>query len=133
MKKISYNGHHFPASITRHGVWLYFRFSLSYRDVEDLLSELGVDVSYESVRRWVLKFGPAFSRELRRRRSRPDCRWHPDEVFVSINGKQMYLWRAVDGEGEVLDILVQKRRDKKPPRSCCASCSRSRAMCHRLK
>ena len=112
MRKISYSGHRFPASIIRHGVWLYFRFPLSYRDVEDLLAERGVDVAYESVRRWVLKFGAAFAWELRRRRPRPDCRWHLDEVFVSINGKQMYLWRAVDSEGEVLDILVQQRRDK---------------------
>jgi len=113
MTKISYSGHRFPASIIQHGVWLYFRFSLSYRDVEDLLAERGVDVAYESVRRWVLKFGAAFAWELRRRRPRPDCRWHLDEVFVSINGEQMYLWRAVDSEGEVLDILVQERRDKR--------------------
>lgn len=112
MKKISYRGHRFPASIIRHGVWLYFRFSLSYRDVEDLLAERGIEVSYETVRRWVLKFGPAYARELRRRRPRADRRWHLDEAFVSINGKLMYLWRAVDGEGEVLEILVQKRRNK---------------------
>lgn len=113
MKKISYSGHRFPVLIIQHAVWLYFRFSLSFRDVEDLLAERGVDVSYESVRRWCLKFGPAYAWKLRRCRPRPDGRWHLDEVFVSINGMQMYLWRAVDSEGEVLEILVQKRRDKK--------------------
>ena len=75
--------------------------------------ERGIEASYETVRRWVLKFGPAFARELRRQRPRPDSRWHLDEVFVSIRGRQMYLWRAVDSEGEVLEILVQKRRDKR--------------------
>jgi transposase-like protein len=93
-------------------VWLYLRFTLSYRDVEDLLAERGLDVSYESVRRWVLKFGPLFARELRRRRHRPTSRWHLDEMGVLIGGKQFWLWRAVDDEGEVLDLLVQRRRDK---------------------
>ena len=81
--------------------------------MEDLLAERGIEASYETVRRWVRKFGPAFARELKRRRPRPDSRWHLDEVFVSIRGRQMNLWRAVDSEGEVLDILVQKRRDKR--------------------
>ena len=113
MNKISYRRHGFPAEIIQHAGWLYFRFPLSYRDVEDLLAERGIDVSYETVRRWVLKFGLAYARKLRRSRPRPDGRWHLDEVFVSINGKRMYLWRAVDGEGEVLDNLVQSRRNKK--------------------
>ena len=99
--------------IIQHAVWLYFRFPLSYRDVEDLLAERGIDVSYETVRRWALKFGQAYARRLRTTRPRPDARWHLDEVFVSIADKRMYLWRAVDGEGEVLDILVQSRRNKK--------------------
>ena len=99
--------------IIQHAVWLYFRFPLSFRDVEDLLAERGIDVSYESVRRWALKFGQAYARKLRQARPRPDGRWHLDEAFVSINGKRMYLWRAVDSEGEVLDILVQSRRNKK--------------------
>ncbi len=90
-----------------------FPAPLSYRDVEDLLAERGIDVSYETIRRWALKFGQAYARRLRTTRSRPDFRWHLDEVFVSINGKRMYLWRAVDSEGEVLDILVQSRRNKK--------------------
>ena len=113
MRKISYARHRFPPEIIQHAVWLYFRFPLSYRDVEDLLSERGIDVSYETVRRWVLKFGQAYAYRLRRFRSRSDARWHLDEVFVTINGKRMYLWRAVDCEGEVLDILVQSRRNKK--------------------
>ena len=113
MCKISYARHRFPPEIIQHAVWLYFRFPLSYRDVEDLLSERGIDVSYETVRRWALKFGRAYAAKLRKSRSRSDTRWHLDEMFVSINGRRMYLWRAVDCEGEVLDILVQSRRDKK--------------------
>ena len=96
----------------RHAVWLYLRFTLSYRDVEDLLAERGLYVSYETVRRWVLKFGPVFARELRRRRPRPTSRWHLDEMAVMIAGQQFWLWRAVDDEGEALDLLVQRRRDK---------------------
>ena len=92
-------------------VWLYVRFTLSYRDVEDLLAERGLDVSYETVRRWVLKIGPLFAGELRRRRPRPTARWHVDEAVVRIGGRQFWLWRAVDDEGEVLDLLVQRRRD----------------------
>jgi transposase-like protein len=91
---------------------LYLRFTLSHRDVEDLLAERGLEVSYETVRRWVLKFGPAIARRLRRRRPKPSPRWHLDEMVVRIAGKQMYLWRAVDDEGEVLEVLVQRRRDK---------------------
>ena len=106
MQKISYRRHRFPSKIIQHAVWLYFRFSLSFRDVEDLLAERGIYVSYETVRRWAFKFGQAYARRLRQSRPRPTGRWHLDEVFVSINGKRMYLWRAVDSEGEVLDILV---------------------------
>ena len=113
MNKISYRRHRFPAEIIQRAVWLCFRFPLSYRDVEDLLAERGVDVSYETIRRWALKFGQAYARKLRQSRPRPDDRWHLYEVFSSINGKRMYLWRAVDSEGEVLDILVQSRRNKK--------------------
>ena len=98
--------------VIQQAVWLYFRFALSYRDVEDMLAERGIDVSYETVRRWALKFGTIIARKLRRGRPRPDGRWHLDEVFVSVNGKQLYVWRAVDSEGEVLDILVQPRRDR---------------------
>ncbi len=113
MQKISYARYRFSPAIIQHAVWLYYRFPLSYRDVEDLLAERGIDVSYETVRRWALKFGQAYARRLRTTRPRPDVRWHLDEVFVSIAGKRMYLWRAVDSEGEVLDILVQSRRNKK--------------------
>jgi transposase-like protein len=112
MTTISYARHQFPPAIIRHAVWLYFRFTLSYRDVEDLLAERGLDISYETVRRWVLKFGPLFARELRSRRHRPTSQWHLDEMAVLIGGKQFWLWRAVDDEGEVLDLLVQRRRDK---------------------
>jgi putative transposase len=112
MTTISFARHQFPPAIIRHTAWLYLRFTLSYRDVEDLLAERGLDVSYESVRRWVLKFGPLFARELRRTRHRPTSRCHLDEMAVLIGGKQFWLWRAVDDEGEVLDLLVQRRRDK---------------------
>ena len=113
MDKLSYRRQRFPSIVIQQAVWLYFRFALSYRDVEDMLAERGIDVSYETVRRWALKFGGIIARKLRRGRPRPDGRWHLDEVFVSINGRQLYVWRAVDSEGEVLDILVQPRRDRK--------------------
>ena len=109
---ISFARHQFPPEIIQHAVWLYLRFTLSYRDVEDLLAERGVEVSYETVRRWVLKFGPMIARELRRdaRGQRRD--WHLDEMAVKIEGRQVWLWRAVDAEGEVLDVLVQSTRNK---------------------
>ncbi len=113
MQKISYARYRFPPLIIQHAVWLYYRFPLSYRDVEDLLVERGIDVSYETVRRWALKFGQAYARRLRTTRPRPDVRWHLDEVFVSIAGKRMYLWRAVDSEGEVLEVFATKRRDRR--------------------
>src|SRR6201984_397467 len=113
MVQLSYRRHRFPAEIIQHAIWLYLRFTLSYRDVEELLAERGLEVSYETVRRWVLKFGPLIARKLRQRRPRPSDRWHLDEMVVRIAGKRMYLWRAVDHEGEVLDILVQRRRDKR--------------------
>ena len=111
MQPISYARHQFPAEIIRHATWLYLRFTLSYRDVEELLAERGVETSYETVRRWVLKFGPSFARNLRRLRPRPSGTWHLDEMVISIQGRRMYLWRAVDSEGEVLDLLVQSKRD----------------------
>src|SRR5215218_10512513 len=113
MQLISYARHQFPAEIIRHAVWLYLRFTLSYRDVEELLAERGVETSYESIRRWVLKFGALFAHNLRRLRPRPTGRWHLDEMVVSIQGQRMYLWRAVDSEGEVLNLLVQAKRDTK--------------------
>jgi transposase-like protein len=111
MQPISYARHQFPAEIIRHATWLCLRFTLSYRDVEELLAERGIETSYETVRRWVLKFEPLFARNLRRLRPRPSGTWHLDEMVVSIQGQRMYLWRAVDSEGEVLDLLVQPRRD----------------------
>ncbi len=113
MNNITYLRHRFHPDIIKQAVWLYFRFTMSYRDVEDLLAERGIDVSYETVRRWALKFGQAYAHGIRKRRPRPDDRWHLDEVFVKIGDQQLYLWRAVDSEGEVLDLLVQKRRNKR--------------------
>jgi len=107
-----YTGHRFPPEIIAHAVWLYFRFALSYRDVEELLAERGVIVTYESIRRWCRKFGQPYANALRRRRPRPGDKWHLDEVFITINGQTHYLWRAVDQDGNILDILVQRRRDK---------------------
>jgi putative transposase len=108
-----YHRHRFPAEIISHCVWLYFRFALSFRDVEEILAMRGVSVSYETIREWCLKFGQAYANGLRRRSPRPGDRWHLDEVFLKINGRLHYLWRAVDQDGDVLDILVQSRRDKK--------------------
>src|SRR5437660_915850 len=113
MAEISYRRHRFPPVVIQHAVWLYLRFTLSYRDVEELLAERGLDISYESVRSWVLKFGPMIARRLRQVRPRPSDRWHLDEMVVRIAGKRMYLWRAVDHEGEILDVLVQRRRDRR--------------------
>src|ERR1700674_508916 len=113
MSPISYSRHRFPPVVIQHAVWLYLRFTLSYRDVEELLAERGLDVSYETVRSWVLKFGPMMARRLRQRRPRPSDRWHLDEMVVRIAGKRMYLWRAVDHEGEILDVLLQGRRDRR--------------------
>ena len=108
-----YHRHRFPAEIIGHCVWLYFRFSLSFRDVEEMLAMRGVVLTYETVREWCLKFGQTYANNLRRRSPRPGDRWHLDEVFLKINGPVHYLWRAVDQDGDVLDILVQSRRDKK--------------------
>lgn len=113
MHTVSYYRHRFPAEVIQHVVWLYFRFPLSYRDVEDLLAQRGIDVSYETVRRWSVKFGLSYARKLRRSHPPAANWWHLDEVFISINGKNMYVWRAVDCEGEVLDVLVQSRRNKR--------------------
>jgi putative transposase len=103
----------FPAEIISHCVWLYFRFCLSYRDVEEMMAERGVAVTYETIRDWSQNFGGTYAKRLRSRSSRPGDRWHLDEVYLSINGKLQYLWRAVDQDGEVLDILVQSRRNRR--------------------
>lgn len=107
-----YKNHRFPIEIISHAVWLYFRFCLSFRDVEELLSERGVIVTYEAIRKWCRKFGQQYANQLRRRRPRPGDKWHMDEVFLTIKGEHHYLWRAVDQDGNVLDILVQRRRNK---------------------
>ena len=109
----SYRGYRFPPEIISHAVWLYHRFGLSFRDVEDLLAERGVSVTYESIRQWCLTFGLDYARRLRRRRGRMGDTWHLDEVFVKIQGRQQYLWRAVDEDGDVIDILVQSRRHRR--------------------
>ena len=108
-----YKHHRFPGEIISHGVWLYYRFHLSYRDVQELLFERGIDVTYEAIRQWCLKFGQDYANRLRRRRPRPGDKWHLDEVFLTINGQRHYLWRAVDQDDNVLDILVQSRRNKR--------------------
>ena len=102
----------FPPEIISHAVWLYHRFALSFRDVEDVLARRGVEVTYEAIRKWCRRFGPEYAGRLRRRRGRLGDTWHLDEVFVTIQGRQQYLWRAVDEDGDVLDILVQPRRNR---------------------
>jgi putative transposase len=108
-----YKNHRFPTEIISHGVWLYFRFCLSYRDVEERLFARGILVTYEAIRQWCRTFGQSYANELRRRRPRPGDTWHLDEVFLTIQGERHYLGRAVDQDGHVLDILVQRRRKKK--------------------
>ncbi len=108
-----YRGYRFPHEIISHAVWLYHRFSLSFRDVEDLLAERGIDVTYETIRQWCTTFGIEYARRLRRRRGRQGHTWYLDELFVRIRGRQQYLWRAVDEDGDVIDILVQSRRNRR--------------------
>ena len=108
-----YAGHRFPAEIISHAVWLYFRFPLSLRMVEEMLAVRGIVVSHETVRQWALKFGQAFANQIRRRLPHPGDKWHLDEVVITIAGKKHWLWRAVDQDGIVLDVLVQSRRDKR--------------------
>jgi len=97
--------------VIRYAIWLYFRFTLSFRDVEEMLAERGIDLSYETIRCWTIKFGPQITMNLRRRRLAPTSRWHLDEMLSAIGGKPVWIWRAVDDEGEVLDLVLQKRRD----------------------
>jgi putative transposase len=112
-KPISYKRHRFPPQIIARAVWLYFRFPLSLRLVEEMLLERGIVVSYETIRRWGRKFGPDYARRLRRKQPSPREVWHLDEVVISIAGKKHWLWRAVDQDGYVLDEIVQNRRDTK--------------------
>jgi putative transposase len=108
-----YKHHRFPGEIISHGVWLYYRFHLSYRDVQELLFERGINVTYEAIRQWCQKFGQDYANQLRRRRPRPGDKWYMDEVFLTINGERHYLWRAIDQDDNVLAILVQSRRNTK--------------------
>ena len=100
MTKISYSGYRFPPEIIQQAIWLYVRFTLSFRDVEDLLAERGIAVSYETVRRWTNHFGPKIAADLRKRRPKPHTTWHLDEVYLKIDGRLVYLWRAVAGCAE---------------------------------
>src|SRR5215510_8774590 len=109
----TYRGYRFPPDVISHVVWLYHRFCLSFRDVEDLLAERGIIVSYETIRQWCQKFGPDYARKLKRQEGRLGDHWYLDEVFIRINGRQQYLWRAVDQDGDVIDILVQPQRDQR--------------------
>jgi putative transposase len=111
MARLVFKRHRFPGEVIRHAVWLYFRFTLSLRDVEELMAQRGVDVSYETIRCWTMKFGALIARNLNRRKLPASPRWHLDEMVSTIGGARMYIWRAVDDEGEVLDLVVQKRRD----------------------
>lgn len=111
--KSLYRGHRFPPEIISHAVWLCHRFTLSFRDVEELLAECGIAVSYESIRYWCLELGPTYARSLRRKQGRLGDIWHVDELFITIRGQLHYLWRAVDQDGDVIDILVTKRRDRR--------------------
>src|SRR5258705_2686500 len=108
-----YHRHRFPTEIISHCVWLYFRFALSFRDLEEMLAMRGVSLSYETVREWCLKFGQTYAKGLRHKSPRPGDQWHLDEGFLKINGRVHYLWRAVGQDGGVLDILIQSHRDKK--------------------
>ena len=111
MQTISFTRHRFPPDVIRHAVWLYARFTLSFRDVEDLLAERGLDISYETARRWFLKFGVPIARNLRHMRPTPSGYWHLDEMVIVIRGCRHWLWCAVDKEGKVLDFLVQSKRN----------------------
>jgi putative transposase len=109
----TYKRHRYPPQIISHTIWLYHRFTLSLRDIEEILASRGIIVSYESIRQWCLKFTPSYARSLRKKQGQMGDQWFLDEVFIKINGKQNYLWRAVDQDGNELDILVTRKRDKK--------------------
>jgi putative transposase len=106
-----YKPHRFPPGIISSSFWLYYRFNLSHRDIEDLLAECGITVSRESIRLWCIKFGAIYTRRLKRKHRGYGDTFYIDEVFVRINGKQHYLWRAVDQDGEIVDVYLQAKRD----------------------
>jgi putative transposase len=118
-----YHGYRYPPDIISHAVWLYHRFALSFRDVEELLAERGMVVTYETIRQWCQKFGPHYARKLRCQQGRLGDIWHLDERFVNIQGKRHYLWRAVDQDGDVIDILVQRYRNAHAARRFFRICS----------
>jgi transposase-like protein len=122
VQPISFKRHRFPPEVIRYAVWVCFRFTMSTRDVEELLAERGILVSREAIRRWVIKFGPLIAANLKRRRSAPTGRWHLDEMVVKIGGRRIWLWRAVDDEGEVLDCWFRSAATPRLPTSCCAAC-----------
>jgi putative transposase len=107
-----YQRHRFPPEIISFAVYLYYRFTISYRDVKELRARRGIVVSYETIRRWCLKFGSHFAAEIRRRRPQPKTTWHLDEMYIKMNGRTWYLWRAVDAEGLELDIVLQESRNQ---------------------
>jgi transposase-like protein len=113
MAKLSFKRHRFPPHVIRCAVRLYLRFTLSLRDVEEMMAERGIDVSYETIRCWTIKFGPQIAANLKRRRQAPSPRWHLDEMVCTVRGERWFLWRAVDDEGEVLDMVMQRGRDKR--------------------
>jgi DDE domain len=110
MSQISYSGYRFPPDVIQRAVWLYLRFTLGLRDVEDILAEPGIDVRYETIRCWVDRIGPQIAGRIRATRSKPTSKWRLDEMFVSVRGRQMYLWRAIDDEGEVPEVLLTSKR-----------------------
>ena len=122
MQTISFTRHRFPPDVIRHAVWLYLRFTLSYRDVEDLLAERGVEISYETVRRWVLKFGPAIARNLRRCRPRPDDRWHLDEMVISINGRHFISGAPSTAKARCWTCWSRSGETRLQLSSCSGSC-----------
>lgn len=123
---VCYKRHRFPPALIAHAVWLYLRFSLSLRAVEEMLLERGVEVSHETLRRWVAKFGPLIARGLRRRQARSGDVWHLDEVWVSIRGRRFWLWRAVDEHGTVLEETLQPGRDRKAAKRWLAPAAQDR-------
>jgi putative transposase len=114
MRSLSFKRHRFPPEIIRHAVWLYFRFTLSLRDVEEMLAQRGIDVTYETIRRWTNKFGPQIAKNLKRKRPPLSPRWHLDDMVSNIAGARMYIWRAVDDEEEVLGTLFPARKGARP-------------------
>ena len=113
MKTSIYSRHRFHPDIIRRAIWMYFRFNLSFRDLEELMAERGVELFYETIRRWVDKFGATYAKRIKCRSEEPSPVWHLDEIYTKIGGKMVYLWRAVDDEGTVLDVVVQRQRNTK--------------------